>query len=229
MSEKHPPIVFYDFEVFAPSPWIVWIFAREKGIELERKVIDLLSRENRREPFTTEVSPFGELPAIQLSDGTAITEITAICEYLEEIHPEPPLIGTTPVERAQTRMWVHRIEQKIAEPMGEGFSTEEGRDFFEKDATLSGVFTKAVLPLEAASVLKQKARDKMIWFSRLLEQREWVCGDRFTLADIYLYCFLQFGENHGQPIPEEAPALRNFFSKMKERPTAWEGEPGSLE
>lgn len=222
-------MIFYDFDLFAPSPWIVWIFAQEKGIAMERRIVDLLSRENRRAPFTTRVSPFGELPAIELDDGTAITEITAICEYLEEIHPEPPLIGTTPVERAQTRMWVRRIEQKIAEPMGEGFSTEEGREFFQKDASMDGVLTKTVLPLEAAAVLKQRARDKMIWFDRVFAQGDYVCGARFTLADIYLYCFLQFGENHGQPIPAEAPRLRAFFDRFKARPTAWEGEPGSLD
>lgn len=222
-------MIFYDFDLFAPSPWIVWIFANEKGIEMERRIVDLLSRENRREPFTANVSPFGELPAIVLDDGTAITEITAICEYLEEIHPEPSLIGTTPVERAQTRMWVRRIEQKIAEPMGEGFSTEEGREFFQKDAAMQGVMTKKVLPLEAAAVLKERAREKMIWFDRVFQNGEWVCGSRFTLADIYLYCFLQFGENHGQPIPDEAPRLRDFFLRIKARPTAWEGVPGSLD
>jgi glutathione S-transferase len=126
-------------------------------------------------------------------------------------------------------MWVRRIEQKIAEPMGEGFSAEEGREFFEKDRTLDGVFTKTVLPLEAAAVLKRRAREKMIWFDRLFADDGWVCGPRFTLADIYLYCFLQFGENHDQLIPPEAPALRRFFDRMKSRPTAWVGVPGSLD
>lgn len=222
-------MIFYDFDLFAPSPWIVWIFAQEKGFPMERRIVDLFTRENRREPFVSKVSPFGELPAVVLEDGTAITEITAICEYIEEICPEPALIGSTPVERAETRMWVRRIEQKIAEPMGEGFSADEGREFFEKDADLDGVFTKTVLPLAAAPVLKQRARSKMIWFDRLFQAGGWVCGSRFTLADIYLYCFLQFGENHDQPIPPEAPALRRFFDRMKARPTAWVGEPGSLE
>jgi glutathione S-transferase len=222
-------MIFYDFDLFAPSPWIVWIFAQEKGVTMERRIVDLFSRENRREPFLSQVNPFGELPAIVIEDGTAITEITPICEYIEELHPNPPLIGATPVERAETRMWVRRIEQKIAEPMGEGFSAEEGREFFEKDKALDGVFTKSVLPLEAAAVLKRRAHEKMIWFDRLFADDGWVCGSRFTLADIYLYCFLQFGENHDQPIPPEAPALRRFFDRMKARPTAWVGVPGGLD
>jgi glutathione S-transferase len=222
-------MIFYDFGMFAPSPWIVWMFALEKGIHFERRLLDLVSRENRREPFLSTVNPLGELPAIVLDDGTPLTEITAICEYLEEIQPEPPLIGSTPIERAETRMWVRRIDQKIAEPMGEGFSTDEGRLFFEADAQNGLSITKSVLPAEAAPVLKKKARDKILWLDTQMAGRTWVCGDRFTLADIWLYCYLQFGEHHGQPIPAEASWALDFFERMKARPTAWQGGAGSLD
>lgn len=222
-------MIFYDFAVFAPSPYVVRMFAAEKGIALERRVLDLLARENRRAPFVTEVNPLGELPALVLDDGTALTEITPICEYLEDIRPDPPLIGATPLERAETRMWVRRIDQKIAEPMGEGFSTEEGRAFFEADAAQGLAVTKSMLPIEAAPVLKARARAKIIWLDAVLQGREWVCSDRFTLADIYLYCYLQFGEHHGQPIPPEAGWARDFFQRVRHRPTAWHGEAGSLD
>ncbi len=222
-------MIFYDFDVFAPSPYVVWMFAQEKGIAFERRVIDLLARENRRAPFVTEVNPLGELPAIVLDDGTALTEITAICEYLEDIRPDPPLIGATPLERAETRMWVRRIDQKIAEPMGEGFSTEEGRAFFEDDAAKGLPVTKTMLPAHAAPVLKAKAREKIMWLNGQLADREWVCGSRFTLADIFLYCYLQFGEHHGQPIPEKTRWITDFFQRMKGRPTAWHGQAGSLD
>lgn len=222
-------MIFYDFDLFAPNPWIAWIFAQEKGIALERRYIDLFTRENRREPFVSRINPLGELPALELDDGTAITEVPAICEYFEDIQPVPPLIGSTPEERAETRMWVRRIDQNIAWPMGEGFSTEEGRAFFEGDKAIGGAVTKSLLPLEAAAVLKAKSRAKMIWLDGVMQGREFVCGDRYTLADIYLYCFLQFGENHGQPIPAEAPWLQDFFRRMKERPHAWHGTPSSLD
>lgn len=222
-------MIFYDFDVFAPSPYVVWMFAQEKGITFERRVIDLLARENRRAPFVTDINPLGELPAIVLDDGTALTEITAICEYLEDIRPDPPLIGATPLERAETRMWVRRIDQKIAEPMGEGFSTDQGRAFFEADAANGLPVTKTMLPASAAPVLKSKARDKIKWLDGQMTGREWVCGSRFTLADIFLYCYLQFGEHHGQPIPGQAGWINDFFQRMKSRPTAWQGEAGSLD
>jgi glutathione S-transferase len=221
-------MIFYDFDMFAPSPWVVWMFAQEKGIEFERRVIDLVARENRRAPFITEINPLGELPAIVLDDGTPLTEITAICEYLEEIRPDPPLIGSTPMQRAETRMWVRRIDQKIAEPMGEGFSAEEGRPFFEADAKNGLAVTKAILPAAAAAVLKAKAHEKIIWLDGEMSGREWVCGDRFSLADIFLYCYLQFGEHHNQPIPASAEWVNAFFERMKSRPTAWHGAAGSL-
>lgn len=222
-------MIFYDFDLFAPNPWIAWIFAQEKGIALERRFIDLFTRENRREPFISRINPLGELPALELDDGTAITEVPAICEYFEDIQPEPPLIGSTPEERAETRMWVRRIDQNIAWPMGEGFSTEEGRAFFEGDKEIDGAVVKSLLPLEAAAVLKAKSRYKMLWLDGVMRGREYVCGSRYTLADIYLYCFLQFGENHGQPIPDEAEWLKDFFRRMKERPHAWHGTPSSLD
>ena len=222
-------MIFYDFDLFAPNPWIAWIFAQEKGIALERRFVDLFTRENRREPFITRINPMGELPALELDDGTAITEVTAICEYFEDIRPDPPLIGSTPEERAETRMWVRRIDQNIAWPMGEGFSTEEGRAFFEGDKDIEGAVTKSLLPLEAAAVLKAKSRYRAVWLDGAMQGSEFVCGNRYTLADIYLYCFLQFGENHGQPIPEEAEWLKDFFRRMKERPFAWHGTPSSLD
>jgi glutathione S-transferase len=222
-------MIFYDFDLFAPNPWIAWIFAQEKGIALERRFVDLFTRENRREPFITRINPMGELPALELDDGTAITEVTAICEYFEDIRPDPPLIGSTPEERAETRMWVRRIDQNIAWPMGEGFSTEEGRAFFEGDKTIDGAVVKSLLPLEAAAVLKAKSRYRMVWLDGVMQGREFVCGDRYTLADIYLYCFLQFGENHGQPIPDKAGWLKDFFRRMQERPFAWHGTPSSLD
>jgi glutathione S-transferase len=202
-------MIFYDFDLFAPNPWIVWIFAQEKGISLERRIIDLFSRENRREPFLTTINPMGELPALQLEDGTVLTEVTPICEYLEEIQPSPPLIGSTPAERAQTRMWVRRIVLA--------------------DYEQAGVMTKPMLPSEAGAALKAKSRSKMFWLDAQMQGQTYLCGSRYSLADIYLYCFLQFGANHGQPIPAQCGWLCNFFVRMKARPHAWHGTPSSLD
>ena len=88
------------FNSMGPNPKLVRMFAAEKGIELPETVeVDLMGGENRRPPYTDR-NPAGQLPCLELDDGSTIAETVAICEYLEELHPEKPLIGSTPEERA---------------------------------------------------------------------------------------------------------------------------------
>src|SRR3546814_3470703 len=79
--------------------------------------VDLRGGENRRAPYNVDVNPAGQTPALELDDGSILSEITAICEYLDEKYPEPTLIGSTPEERANTRMWTRRVDLKICEPL----------------------------------------------------------------------------------------------------------------
>src|SRR5215468_3127358 len=99
-----------------PNPRVVKMFLAEKGLDLPRITVDLMGGENRRAPYNEKVNPAGQTPALQLDDGSCLTEILPICEYIEEKHPSPPLIGTTPEERAKTRMWTRRVDLKVCEP-----------------------------------------------------------------------------------------------------------------
>ena len=99
-----------------PNPRVVKMFMAEKGLKLDMIEIDLRGGENRRGPFLA-VNPAGQTPALELDDGAHLTEITAICEYLEEVDHNPPLVGVNAEERAMTRMWVRRIDLKICEPL----------------------------------------------------------------------------------------------------------------
>src|SRR3546814_4058489 len=94
-----------------PNPRVVKLFMAEKGIEMPEVSVDLRGGENRRAPYNVDVNPAGQTPALELDDGSFLSEITAICEYLEERFPETPLIGTTAEERANTRMWTRRIDR----------------------------------------------------------------------------------------------------------------------
>src|SRR6185436_19317714 len=102
----------------------------------------------------TDKNPAGQLPCLELDDGSYLSEITAICEYLDEKRPQPPLIGTTPEERAATRMWTRRIDLNIVEPMANGFRFAEGLPLF-KDRI-------RCIP-QAADDLKAIAREKLAW------------------------------------------------------------------
>jgi glutathione S-transferase len=195
-----------------PNPHMVRMFAAEKGLTLETVEVDLMGGENRRPPYAETVNPAGQTPALVLDDGTVIAEITVICEYLEERHPTPALIGATAEERAETRMWTRRIDLGICEPLANGFRAAEGRRIFENRMKLVGA--------EGAAELKAIARDRLLWLDGQMQGREFICGDRFSLADVLLFAFLAFGAQVGQPIPDEATWVKAWFARVQARPSA---------
>jgi glutathione S-transferase len=202
------------FTGMGPNPRTVCLFLAEKGMEIRLEEVDLLGGENRRPPYT-EKNPAGQLPCLELDDGSHLAEITAICEYLEEIQPEPPLIGTTPEERAETRMWTRRIDLNILEPMANGFRFAEGLPIF-KDRV-------HVIP-QAADDLKAIGREKLEWLNGLIAGREFIVGDRLTLADIMLYAFLEFGATVGQALDPKLDNLHAWFARMSARPSVEAGK-----
>jgi len=194
-----------------PNPHTVRMFMAEKGLEVPRVEVDLRGGENRREPYLA-VNPAGQTPALVLDDGTVLSEITAICEYVDELKKDTPsLIGDTPEERALTRMWTRRIDLNILEPATNGFRFSEGLKMFQNRVRC--------IP-QAADELKATARDKLAWLDGLMGAKPFIAGDKLTMADILLFAFLTFMGNVGQPLD---PALKNlsaWFERMKARPSA---------
>ena len=140
-----------------------------------------------------------------------ISEITAICEYLEELQPDPALIGTTPEERGEVRMWTRRIDLGICEPMANGFRYSDAIKMFEP--------RMRVIP-EAAEGLKGCAQDILKWLDGQMDGKTWICGDRFTLADIMLFCFVDFGDKVGQKIDAANTNVAAWYERVKARPSA---------
>ena len=198
------------YNSIGPNPRVVRMFAAEKGIKLNLVEVDLMAGENRQGPYT-EKNPSGQLPCLQLDDGTYLAEILPICEYLEEKNPKPPLIGTTPEERAVTRMWVRRIDLNIVEPMANGFRYGEGLMLF-KDRIRT-------MP-QASDDLKTLAREKLAWLDGLMKNNQFVVGSRFTLADILLFAFLDFGRTVGQPFDSNLAWISKWFERVEARPSA---------
>lgn len=196
-----------------PNPRMVRMFMAEKGIDNIPKVeVDLLAGENRREPYTTKVNPAGQCPALELDDGTVIAEITAICEYLDEIKKDTPsLIGDTPAERANTRMWTRRIDLNIVEPGTNGFRFSEGLKLFQSRIRC--------IP-DAADGLKATARDKLAWIDGLLGSKPFVGGNKISMADILLFAFIDFFNSVKQPLDPANKNLSAWYERMKARPSA---------
>ena len=198
------------YNSIGPNPKTVRMFMAEKGVELPKVKVDLMGGENRKEPYLAK-NPAGQTPALELDDGSVLTEITAICEYLDEVSPGPSLIGSTPEERANTRMWVRRIDLNIVEPMAQGFRYAEGLPLFQS--------RMRCIP-QAAADLKEIAKEKLAWLDGLIAGRSFICGDKLTLADILLFAFLEFGATVGQPVDPGLANVTAWFGRMKARPSA---------
>ncbi len=194
-----------------PNPRMVRMFMAEKGIDIPKVEVDLRGGENRREPYT-KLNPAGQMPALELDDGTVIAEITAICEYVDELKSDKPsLIGATPEERAKTRMWTRRIDLNIVEPAANGFRFSEGLKLFQNRIRC--------IP-EAAAGLKATAQDKLKWLDGLMGSKPFVTGDKLTMADILLFAFVDFMKGVGQPLDPANKNIAAWFERMKARPSA---------
>jgi glutathione S-transferase len=198
------------FDSLGPNPQIVRTFAAEKGIGLEKVPVDIMQAENRGEAFRAR-NPMGQLPALELDDGQVISEVVAICEYLEELHPTPALLGATPAARAETRMWVRRFDLAVLEPFMWGFRSTAGRALFAPRMSLLSEPAGA----EVLALMVEKLR----FFDGLLAGREYVCGDRLSLADITLGTFLLFGRSMGTPLPEGLQWMPGWLSRLEARPS----------
>lgn len=198
------------YNSFGPNPQVVRIFMAERGIELPIEEVDIMAGVNRQSEYLG-VNPAGQTPALQLDDGSLVTEITVICEYLDETQPGEPLMGSTPEARAQIRRWMRWVDLNVTEPLVVAFRGAEGLPIF-KDRM-------RCLP-EAADGLKASAQDKLEWLDGQLVGRDYLAGDRFTLADILLYSFLSFGEQVGQPLNRDLKNLSAWFDRCNARPSA---------
>ena len=193
-----------------PNPHVVRMFMAETGIELPEEKVDILKGVNREDEYLSK-NPSGQSPCLELDDGSHIAEITAICEYLADRQGGSPLIGSTPEERGETRMWTRRVDLNICEPLASGFRYGEGLKMFQS--------RMRCLP-EASDGLKAIAQDKIAWLDEQMDGKQFLCGDRISLADILLYCFLAFGKTVGQDIAPENGNVTAWFERMKARPTS---------
>lgn len=198
------------YNSLGPNPRLVRMFMLEKGIEIPCEEIDIMAGENRRAPYT-DINPAGQMPCLVLDNGQVVSETVAICEYLEDTHPSPPLIGSTAAEKAETRMWIRRVEFNVTENLFNGFRFAEGLAMF-KDRMRT-------IP-HAADDLKALAQEKLGWLDGLLAGREFLAGNRFTLADIILYNAIDFGAGVGQPRDPSLKNVNDWFERVGARKSA---------
>ena len=185
----------------APSPRKVRTFLAEKGIDIAYEEVDIQKRGSRTPEFKRK-NPLGNVPVLELDDGTCIADSAAICRYFEAIHPEPALFGTTPEEKGLVEMWLRRVETNLYIPI-----------------ELAGLFRESHPP-----VGEQYSR-ATLWLLRLLNdvlaEREFIALERYTAPDAFALCSIDFGISHtGLEIPAELENFARWHSAVSSRPSA---------
>jgi len=198
------------YNSIGPNPHVVRMFMAEKGLTIPSQDVDLRAGDNRK-PEHLARNPHGQMPALELDDGTFISEILAICEYLEDTSPNPPMIGSNPEQKAEARMWTRRVDLNICEPLANGFRFGEGEPFFKN---------RIVTVPEASPGLKKIAQDRIKWLDGQLAGKEFLCGNRLTIADILLYGWLDFAGTVGQPLDTANANIVAWMARVAERPSA---------
>ena len=193
----------------APNPRRVTIFLAEKGIEIEKIEVSIAKGEHRLPDFL-EKNPLGRVPIIELDDGSFLAETVAICRYFEGLQPEPALFGSDNEDRAVIEMWNRRMEFEIFGNFGAWFRNTH--DFF-----------KGRIPQvpEYGEVSRDALFARMDWLDGELADREFIAGDRYTIADITAQCaFGFFGKIlKSLPTPEQKN-LSRWYDGVCARPSA---------
>ncbi len=193
----------------APNPRRVKIFLAEKGIEVPVEEVSIPKGEHRQEAFLAK-NPLGQLPILELDDGSVLSESVAICRYFEETHPEPPLFGTDALDRARVAMWDRRMELQLFIPYAQVFrNTHE--------------FWKGRIPQvpEWGEVNRKAVTKALVWLDGELADREFIAGDRYTVADITAQCTFDFFGRILKLLPSpEQKHLTRWYEAVSARPSA---------
>jgi len=205
---------FYDCAT-APSPRRVRIFIAEKGIDIDTQEVDLRNGEQLGDAFKA-INPDCTVPVLVLDDGTALSEVFAICQYLEETHPEPAILGRDAKERALVTMWNSKIEQQGLAAIAEVFRNKS-KGF--KGRALTGQQGFEQLP-----ALAERGMTRLLQFYDRLDERlnssKYIAGDAFTLADITAFVAIEFAGWLKVEIGEDRANLNRWFKEIKQRPAS---------
>lgn len=205
---------FYDCQP-APSPRRVRIFIAEKGVDIPVQQIDLGSGEQLSDAYR-KINPDCTVPALELDDGSVLTESLAICDYLESVFPTPSLLGSTPEQRAQVLQWNARIEQQGLAAVAESFRNHT-KGFTGRALTGPEGFDQ--IP-ELVPRGRRRAELFMARLDQHLANHEFVCGADYSMADITALVTIDMCAWIKLPIPESQSNLRRWHDAVSSRPSA---------
>ena len=193
----------------APNPRRVRVFLAEKGIAVPTVQVDLGKLEQKTEAFAA-INPVQRVPVLELDDGTRLSESIAICRYFEELNPEPPLFGTTAIEKAMIEMWNRRLELHLFFPISHVFRNTHP------------AMAKMEVPQVPAWAEANKPRIAEILhvLDADLADRPFVAGDRYSVADITGLCAVDFMKPAKLAVPDDCANVRRWHADVAARPSA---------
>jgi glutathione S-transferase len=198
----------YDSKM-APNPRRTRIFLAEKGISMPTEEVDIAAKQHKT-PEYSAINPFQRMPALVLDDGMVITESVAICRYFEALRPEPALFGIGAKEVGLVEMWNRRAEI----------------NFFANVAAVFRHLHPAMKDLEVPQVpaYAEASRPRVFWFLELIDKelatREFVAGDRFSIADITTYVAVDFMKPGRLVMPDHLSNVNRWHAAVAARPSA---------
>ncbi|TMQ06444.1 MAG: glutathione S-transferase family protein [Deltaproteobacteria bacterium] len=192
----------------APNPRRVRIFLAEKGVAYDTIEVSIAASEHQKPEFRKK-NPLALLPVLELEDGRVLRESMAICRYLEEVHPEPNLLGVDAWERAQIEQWNRHAELELLLPIAQVFRNT--------NAFWNGRIKQAP---EFGEIMREQVCSRFDWLETELARRPYLAGPRFTVADITAVCAIDFGKVSNLRIKAEThPHLAAWHARVYERPS----------
>jgi len=199
----------------APSPRRVRIFLVEKGVTIPAVLLDLRAGEQFTPEFRA-LNPQCTVPVLELDSGAGITDVIAICRYIEELHPDPPLMGRDAEERALIECWLRRIEWDGLYAIQEALRN-----------STPGLEHRALpgpLPLDQIPALAERGRLRVAhyfsWLDARLADHAFVCGPRFTIADISAMVSVDFAARAKLDPPDHLHHIKRWYNDVSNRPSA---------
>ncbi|MDQ0316989.1 glutathione S-transferase family protein [Amorphus orientalis] len=191
----------------AANPRRVRIFLAEKDVVIDTEPVDIMSKQHLEEPFA-RLNPLRRLPVLVLDDGTVITESIAICRYFEEVHPDPPLFGRDPKEKALVEMWQRRVEFGLLFP---------SQFAFRHTHPAMRELEVPQIP-EWGEANKPKIMSFLGFLDREMSADGYVVGDAFSIADITALVAIDSLKLSKIRIPEDLTRLKSWYDRVSSRP-----------
>jgi glutathione S-transferase len=193
----------------APNPRRVRVYLAEKGIKVPTEQVDLGSMAHKSAAYAA-VNPLQRVPALELDDGTIITESIAICRYFELLHPQPPLFGRDPKDLAMVEMWQRRVELHLLAPISHIFRN------------LHPAMAQMEVPQVPAWAEANKPRvvDFLNILDGELSKRRYLTGENFTVADITGLVAIDFMKPAKVSVPDTLANVKRWHAELSARPSA---------